>query len=93
MDGNQLGTFISAPNGTSPVYAYNTLLWSTDSLSQGEHELIIRNGHDGGPVSLLLLDYIMDTTYAMFDALVILLAVRLNLRIVETTHYLKFHLP
>ena len=61
-DQTQLGTFNNfMPNGTN-TFAYNQLLFSYEGLNDSSHVFEIHNGQVGGPVSLMLFDYL---TYTM----------------------------
>lgn len=59
IDGENVGHFSQSPsNGNG--YQYDTLIFSTQSLSSAEHTLTILNGANlGSQDSLLLLDYII----------------------------------
>lgn len=62
IDDELNGTFAATPNGT-PTYTYDVLLYAADSLTHAAHTLTLQNGQVGGSVSLVLLDYIVYSTY------------------------------
>lgn len=43
--------------------SYNVLLFSSESLSHGEHWFILQNGREGGDPSLILFDYLIYTRW------------------------------
>ncbi|KAF7764048.1 hypothetical protein Agabi119p4_8585 [Agaricus bisporus var. burnettii] len=60
VDGEQKGTFVREAPG-SPGYIYNHTVFAASSLEDGEHKLLIQNGHQGGKKVLTLLDRIVYT--------------------------------
>jgi hypothetical protein len=61
IDGTQVGTFSFTPNG-SRTYSYNYLLYSNNNIPYAPHSFRLQNGRIGGPVSLVLLDYLVYST-------------------------------
>ncbi|KIY49193.1 hypothetical protein FISHEDRAFT_72541 [Fistulina hepatica ATCC 64428] len=58
IDDVQRGTFYKAAPGENG-YEYHVCVFSYDSLSSGDHTLLIQNGLVNGNKSLMLLDYII----------------------------------
>lgn len=64
LDGEFSSTFENTPPGGNPdVYVPNSLTYANNTIKQGLHVLTIQNGRIGGSVSLMLLDYVIYTTY------------------------------
>lgn len=57
IDDAQVGNFSQSPNGDK-AYAYNQLVFYKSDLSQGEHNLTLKNGLAGAK-ALVLLDQII----------------------------------
>ena len=53
--------FSFTPNGPEGQYSYDTLLWYTDHLPNGQHSFRLQNGIPNRRDSLILLDYIIYT--------------------------------
>lgn len=62
VDGDLVGTFNFTPPGED-TYSYNTILYANDSLDHASHALTLQNGRAGVHESLILLDYIIYSTY------------------------------
>lgn len=60
IDGELVGTFVKQPPGTQG-YDYNVSVYSNTSLTPGNHQITIQNGHANGPKSLIILDSIVYT--------------------------------
>ena len=60
VDGELKDTFVRDADG-SPGYDYDSLVFAASSLPDGEHKLLIQNGHQGGKKVLILLDRIVYT--------------------------------
>jgi len=58
VDSQPAGEYIRQPTGDN-TFQYNVLVFASQSLPHGNHTLTIQNGHIGGPMSLVLLDYIV----------------------------------
>lgn len=63
IDDEQAGAFQSATTYKN-AYSYNFPLYSNDSLSYATHTFRLQNGRVGGDLSVVLLDYIVYSTYA-----------------------------
>lgn len=61
IDDDSVGTFSMQPDG-QPTYTYNYLLYANDSLPHSRHVFSLQNGQVGGPISLILLDYLVYST-------------------------------
>lgn len=59
IDSQPVGTFTREPKEDGAALEYNSLVFFSQSLTQGNHTLTITNGHTDGPKSLLILDYII----------------------------------
>lgn len=59
IDGDIVGSANITPTGSS-TYSYNYLVYS-GQFPTGQHTLTVINGQDGGPRSMILLDYIVYT--------------------------------
>lgn len=62
IDGDPAGSFQFTPTG-QPTYSYNAILYANASLQYANHTLSLQNGRFGGGLSLILLDYIIYSTY------------------------------
>lgn len=61
IDGEQAGTFTHSPDSQQPDYTYNFSLYANESLQYAKHTFVLQNGQNGGPISLVLLDYLVYT--------------------------------
>jgi hypothetical protein len=58
IDSLPAGTFTRS-SFSYDAFRYNTLVFAVESLSEGNHTLVIQNGELGGTKSLVMLDYII----------------------------------
>ena len=61
IDGVQRGTYTYTPSQTEESYTYNQLLFSVEGLEDASHVFTLQDGQIGGPVSLVLFDYLIYT--------------------------------
>ncbi|EKM60240.1 uncharacterized protein PHACADRAFT_167655 [Phanerochaete carnosa HHB-10118-sp] len=61
IDGVKRGSFSFTPNGPQNTYTYNQLLFTIDGLEEASHAFVLQNGQIDGPISLVLLDYLIYT--------------------------------
>lgn len=59
IDGVQQGTFTFTPTGPQGAYTYNQLLFAIEGLEEASHVLMFQNRQIGGPISLVLFDYLV----------------------------------
>ena len=60
IDGETAGSYDSSPTATGePSFDFNVLVFSSDDIEPGVHQLDVQNGGPGVSNSLLLLDYIV----------------------------------
>ena len=61
IDGVQRGAYTYTPTQTNASYTYNQLLFSIKGLTNVSHVFTLQNGQIGGPMSLVLFDYLIYT--------------------------------
>ena len=62
IDDELVGAYSHMPVGNGsqpPAFQYNTLLYSNSSIPHGPHTFVLQNGHNGGPASIVLFDYMI----------------------------------
>ena len=61
IDGVQKNTYAYTPTQTDDSYTYNKLLFAIEGLEDASHAFTFQNGQTGGPISLVLFDYLIYT--------------------------------
>ncbi|EKM60264.1 uncharacterized protein PHACADRAFT_132766 [Phanerochaete carnosa HHB-10118-sp] len=59
IDRVKKGNFTFTPTSSKSAYTYSQLLFAAEGLDEASHAFMLQNGRIGGPISLVLLDYLV----------------------------------